>query len=350
MKMLAAGSTSGEWDRPSLEDDIPRKKAFVKLGNYPVYLQYGLRSLPVTFYHDSVFILVMAGIAASSMLILCSIAQQKFTVLNDDRQRRILAEEAMRQKQNLAAVGIVAAKVVHDFNNTLQLIQGASTMIRRHQNDPIRLANIAVMLDEACSQGQALTSKVLAYVRSDTKIEEQPICSVTRSIGSVGDLMTQVLSRKHRLIVNCPEALEGVSLAVSGGHLEAVITNLIMNAADASADGTKIRLQVRRCDKIPSSGVVGGFIAFEVSDQGTGMSPEQLAKAGTLFFTTKGSKGTGLGLAGAMDFARQCGGDLQIESTLGVGTSVTLYVPVSSATTDPRLAATVIPFEKRTVN
>lgn len=235
------------------------------------------------------------------------------------------AQAALLQSQKMEAVGQLVAGLAHDFNNVLGAMVGAFDLIAHRAEEPARVRRFAEAGLQAGERGAKLTAQLLAFSRAQ-RIEVQPlhVCDV---IGALGDLFDRTLGPMIRLDLDLNPS--PVPVLADPTQVEMMVLNLVINARDAMPDGGALRLStlVRR---VTGDNDVedGDYVEIVVSDTGTGMDEATLRRAMEPFFTTKPvGKGTGLGLAQIYGSARQVGGAVRIESTLGVGTTVRVLLP-----------------------
>jgi len=255
------------------------------------------------------------------------------------------AEAALRQAQKMEAIGKLSGGIAHDFNNLLAVVGGNLELLRKRL--PHDTARAGALIDNALlatQRGASLVQRMLAFAR---KQELNP------SSVALPDLvlnMRELLQRSvgtnisidTRFPLNLPPAY------VDANQLEMVLINLVVNARDAMPEGGAICIegQARTLDSGEHPQV---FVTLSVRDNGIGMSPETLARATEPFFTTKGpGKGTGLGLSMAHGLAEQSGGRMHIDSTLGKGTTIELWLPLGVSVQSP-VAATEDASETATV-
>lgn len=241
------------------------------------------------------------------------------------------AQAALAQAQRLETVGRLTGGVAHDFNNLLTVIVGGLDMILRRPEDAERVTRLAEAALAAGQRGERLTRQLLAFSRNqELKLEVVDIGALLEQAEpllrrAVGEAMTLTIRR------------EGADIRsrVDAAQLEAALLNLVVNAADATSTGGEISIAIEPVTL--AAGQVldtesGDYVRVAVSDTGTGMPPEVLARVFEPFFTTKEvGKGTGLGLAQVYGFLRQCGGGVSIDSVEGRGTTVALYLPATEA-------------------
>ncbi|MGF7151734.1 PAS domain S-box-containing protein [Sphingomonas zeicaulis] len=248
--------------------------------------------------------------------------------ITDQRQ----VEEALRQSQKMEAVGQLTGGIAHDFNNLLQGITGSLDLMRNRISQG-RTGDLERFLTGAMTSAQraaALTHRLLAFSRRQP-LDPRPV-KANPLVASMEDLLRRTLGERIEL-----------EMVMAGGlwltrcdanQLESAILNLAINARDAMPDGG--RLIVETCNAHFDSAYAarqrdvkpGQYVCICVTDTGTGMSQDVIAKAFEPFFTTKPiGQGTGLGLSMIYGFARQSEGYARIYSEVGKGTTVKLYLP-----------------------
>lgn len=259
--------------------------------------------------------------------------------LNDTLEQRVAertadlmqAEEKLRQSQKMEAVGQLTGGLAHDFNNLLAGISGSLEMmgLRIAQGRLGELEKYILTAQGASRRAAALTHRLLAFSRRQT-LDPRPTDVNALLLG-----MTELIQRT----VGPSITLETVGAAdlwpvkVDASQLENALLNLCINARDAMPDGGRITIETanRWLDREAARMhdlTEGQYLALSVSDTGFGMAPDVIAKAFDPFFTTKPiGHGTGLGLSMIYGFAKQSGGQARIHSEVGVGTTLTLYLP-----------------------
>jgi PAS domain S-box-containing protein len=244
-------------------------------------------------------------------------------------QQRAASEEALRHSQRLEAVGQLTGGIAHDFNNLLTVIQGNLQVLGdlpglEHEDSVQSLVGAAM---RATRRGADLTAKLLAFSRR--QVLQPKEVDLARMLAPLAELLRRTLDARIRITVDvdagCPSCL------ADPGQLESALLNIAINARDAMPGGGTLAFSARRCDVPPVADVpawAGSGVAVSVTDSGVGMSEAVMARAFEPFFTTKeAGRGTGLGLATVYGFAHQSQGAVSLSSRLGVGTTVTLYLP-----------------------
>lgn len=243
-------------------------------------------------------------------------------VIADVTHRRAV-EERLRQTQKIEALGQLTGGVAHDFNNLLQVISGGLQVLAR-QSDPQRRERIFASMRQAVDRGASLCRQLLAFSRRQSLKPEA--VDLKRLIGEMGELLNRGLRSDVQIHTAFADELWPVE--VDRGELELVVLNLALNARDAMPNGGRIEVSARNCRALADPDLNGDFVRLDIADSGVGMSPEILAHAFEPFFTTKEvGSGSGLGLAHAHGFAKASGGVVQIASTPGSGTLVSLFLP-----------------------
>ena len=243
-------------------------------------------------------------------------------------EQKELAEAALLHAQKIEAVGRLTGGVAHDFNNLLTVVIGALDQIQKYPDDARKRARMAEAAMTAARRGERLTHQLLAFSRRQALRPE--VCDPNRLLRESEPLLRRAVGEA----VAFDFRLGGQSLVqVDAGQLEAALLNLVVNARDATPPGGSILVETR-VEAVDDADVLecapGRYVAISVRDSGQGMSPETAARAFEPFFTTKAvGKGTGLGLSQVYGFARQSGGVASIDSKPGLGTTVTVYLPVA---------------------
>ncbi|MFT3727005.1 MAG: ATP-binding protein [Terricaulis sp.] len=239
-------------------------------------------------------------------------------------------EDQLRQSQKLETIGQLTGGIAHDFNNMLAAIFSSVEVLKKGVSGNPRLEMAVDLIDRASARGADLTRHLLAFARKQTL---QPTkVDVRRLVDETMVLVRPALGAAIDIQIKIPD--EAVFAYVDEAQLASALLNLCINARDAMSSSGKLAVSVTQARLIASSGPLrsGDYVRVAVSDNGSGMSDDVKQRAVEPFFSTKGpGKGTGLGLSMVFGFARQSGGDLEIESELGVGTTMTLVLPATGA-------------------
>jgi len=242
------------------------------------------------------------------------------------------AQEALRQSQKMETIGQLTGGIAHDFNNLLTGIIGSLDIIRRRiatgrLDDTPRFMNAATA---AAQRAGALTHRLLAFARQQS-LDVRPN-DINRLVANMEDLLHRTLGEHIEL--KCALAANLWTAFTDANQVESAVLNLAINGRDAMPVGGRLTIETanahldaantsRQDDVAP-----GDYVMIEISDTGSGMTPDVLARAIDPFFTTKPiGEGTGLGLSMVYGFAKQTRGHLRIQSEVGRGTVVKLYLP-----------------------
>lgn len=250
------------------------------------------------------------------------------------------AQEALRQAQKMEAMGQLTGGVAHDFNNLLTPIVGALDLLQRKGLGGEREKRLIEGAALSAERARTLVQRLLAFAR------RQPLQAVAVDVAALVrgmiDLVASTIGPQIRVLVEAPHDLP--TATADPNQLEMALLNLVVNARDAMPDGGTLRIAAMP-ETIAQDGDLapGRYICLSVTDTGTGMSAETMARAVEPFFSTKGvGKGTGLGLSMVHGLASQLGGALRLRSTAGEGTCVELWLPQGQAVA-PLVSAAVPP-------
>jgi signal transduction histidine kinase len=260
--------------------------------------------------------------------------------LRSEAEERQAAEAQLRQVQKMEAVGQLTGGIAHDFNNMLAVVVGGIDLARRRLNGPRReILNHLNNAMEGATRAAALTRRLLSFARSEPLLPER--VDAADLVGGMSDLLDRTLGERIRIEVDL--APDTWPTYVDPHQLENAIVNLAVNARDAMSGTGALRIATRNVTLAANQvGDVqaGEYVCVSVTDTGCGMTPDVLERAFEPFFTTKPvGKGTGLGLSQIFGFAHQSGGEVGIESELGKGTTVSLYLPRTRAEAPARRQA-----------
>jgi PAS domain S-box-containing protein len=246
------------------------------------------------------------------------------------RERRL--EEQIQRSQRLEAVGQLTGGVAHDFNNLLTVILGNAELLGERLGSDTPLGSLAGMISSAAQRGAKLTGALLAFARRQAL---DPVSvDINELLQGMHDLLHRTLGEDIDLEFRTAPGLPAA--VVDPVQLENAILNLCLNARDAMKDGGRLTIEsgLRELDEeYVDTGLgahPGEYIMVAVSDSGCGIRPEQLPHVLEPFYTTKEKgKGTGLGLPMVYGFVRQSGGQVNVYSEVGEGTTVKMYLPLA---------------------
>jgi PAS domain S-box-containing protein len=246
-------------------------------------------------------------------------------------ERLRAAEEALQQSQKMEAVGQLTGGIAHDFNNLLTGIVGSLDLLQTRLNQG-RIDNVARYINAAmtsANRAAALTHRLLAFARRQPLIPKG--VDVNQLVVSLEDLLRRTIGETIDLEITASDGLWWT--LCDPNQLESALLNLAINARDAMPDGGRLTISTAnvRIDRVTADTPAlspGDYVCIAVTDTGVGMSAEVAARAFDPFFTTKPiGQGTGLGLSMIYGFARQSDGHAMIDSRIGQGTTVRLYLP-----------------------
>lgn len=242
-----------------------------------------------------------------------------------ERTRELLAlQEARARERRLAAVGQLAAGVMHDVNNALNPIMAAAYLLEAKADDPAAVRDYAVRIAKAAETGAATAARVGRFIRQEPLKGDQEEAVDLSAVAEEVVAMTRPLwaERARGGVVQFESDLvPGAYIRGITGELREAMLNLVQNALDAMHGGGKLAISTR---------LAAETVSIEVRDSGMGMSAEVRDRAFEPFFTTKGQKGTGLGLSEVYGIVKRHRGRAEIESLPQVGTTVRLVFPFAS--------------------
>lgn len=251
-------------------------------------------------------------------------------ILRDVTEQRAL-EEQLRQAQKMEAVGQLTGGLAHDFNNLLTVIMGHLELMLDTLDDNGSARDSARTALEASLRGARLTRQLLAFARRQTL--QPTVFDAGEMVTATADLIRRTLGAQIRVELELAEGLPPV--VADQSQVESAVVNLAINGRDAMPEGGVLTLATGRSTIDASRAAEfqiepGEYVTISVADTGTGIPPELRDKVFDPFFTTKEQGyGTGLGLSMVFGFVKQSGGHVEIDSELGQGTTVRLYLPPS---------------------
>ncbi|HVQ12897.1 MAG TPA: ATP-binding protein, partial [Vicinamibacterales bacterium] len=274
-------------------------------------------------------------------------AVMAFRDLRQQRQvestlRRV--DEEQRQSQRLETIGRLAAGVAHDFNNVLTVIGGDAELALTHEPLDEDMKITLQQIADAVARGAGLTRQLLVFSRKQQA--EERIVDVNEFIYGVRHMLTRLLGEAVTLEIANDGAAAKISMDLS--QLEVIILNLAVNARDAMGRrGGVLSINVEQIDVVQRPDrpglKAGRYVRISVTDQGDGIDPLVLPRIFEPFFTTKAvGHGTGLGLATVHSAVKRFAGHIYVDSTMGVGTTFTIYFRPAEAA-----CGIVVPAERR---
>ncbi len=289
---------------------------------------------------DAVMTVILRDITAQAILRdeLEQRVADRTQALELEIQQREQTQQQLVRAQRLEAFGQLTGGVAHDFNNLLTVIGGNLELLGERLSDDSQRKPLRRALD-AVEMGARLTQRLLSFARRNRL--EPEVLDLNEEIVTVIDLLRRALG--EAITISSVLAPQLWRVRADASQVENAILNLAINARDAMPHGGRLIIETANATldssfplSIQGDRIAPGeYVRVSISDTGTGMGPDVLARAFEPFFTTKEpGKGTGLGLASTYGFARQSGGHVTIYSELGKGTTVNLYLPRSRSETE----------------
>ena len=257
-------------------------------------------------------------------------------VLHDATELKTL-EQQFVQSQKMQAIGELAGGVAHDFNNLLTAITGHCDLLllRHDQGDPDY--GDLVQINQNANRAASLVGQLLAFSRKQTLQPE--LLDLRDTMGELTHLLNRLVGEKVQLHLSHDPAL--LPIRADRRQLDQVLMNIVVNARDAMPDGGVIDIETRMV-RLPeplrrdeAEVPAGQYVSIRVSDEGVGIAPDKLSRIFEPFYTTKGvGEGTGLGLSMVYGIIKQTGGYIFADSTVGQGTTFTIYCPAHDRLAD----------------
>ena len=243
--------------------------------------------------------------------------------LRRETEERLRAEEMLRQAQKMEAVGQLSGGIAHDFNNMLTVVLANLDKARRLAPEDEQLQRSIAHATTGAERAAELTDRLLSFAR------KQPLQPARHDVNAIVAGTEALLGRTlgEHIHVETSLGADVWPAVVDRNQMESAVLNLVVNAQQAMPDGGKLSLVTRNIAQ-GEGPVPGEWVLIEVQDTGMGMSADVKARALEPFFTTKPmGEGTGLGLSQVYGFITQSNGHLEIESEVGKGSSVRIYLP-----------------------
>jgi signal transduction histidine kinase/CheY-like chemotaxis protein len=335
-------------------DGASRIFVYRKLPGVPIYVVHGTTMASIwSIWLSRMSSHLIFGVPATLGLFLLAVlasrrARQESAALarlREEQIRRENVEESLRQSQKMTAIGQLTAGIAHDFNNLLTGIGGAVEMVGRRLGQPTpEVTRFLDLARSGVSRAATLTQRLLAFSR------QQPLqieaVDANKLVSGMSELLRRTLGEKVQVETILAGGLWRAKADIA--QLESAVLNLAINGRDAMTSGGTLTIETANAhldDAYAQANVEvmpGQYVLVAVSDTGSGMEPEVIARAFEPFFTTKQrGQGTGLGLSMTFGYVKQIGGHLKIYSEMGRGTTVKLYLP--RAVAESAAAAEVAP-------
>lgn len=332
---------------PSVVDGMRRIFGYEKVGEYPVYIGFGVTwdSAMLPWWRNIWGYGLVAGLSSVVLLLVSSFAIRRIALegratarwqrtaaqLETEIAERGRVEDQLRQSQKMEAVGRLTGGIAHDFNNLLTVVMGSLDLLSRRMSDadPRHQTLVRNAIDGA-TRAASLTARLLAFSRQQP-LDPKPI-DVNALVNDMLSLLQRTLG--ETVAFECRLDPEVDFTYADPNQLENAILNLCVNAVDAMPKGGTVTIETGGAtlggvtDTVHPELKRGDYVTIAVIDTGTGMPADVIGRVFEPFFTTKPvGKGTGLGLSQVYGFARQSGGDVTLASTVGTGTKVLIALP-----------------------
>jgi two-component system NtrC family sensor kinase len=342
LEAISAGVARGVVDLPSSNGREPRIAGFRRLASYPLYVVAGV-SREAMFAGwarfagllAAVLLPTSAGLVYVTWVALKKTQREAATAaeLQEQIRRRASAEQSMLQSQKLETLAVVTGGVAHDFNNLLAIV-AASLHVLKRQHPGLANEKQVLAMTRAIQSGVRLTRQLLSFTRKQALKPET--VELQGWLPATEGLIRSTLGAN--ITWEAQVAPDTLAVNVDVGELELALINLVVNARHAMPAGGS--LAVHAANVVGPAGDGRPMVVVAVTDTGTGIAPELLGKVFEPFFTTRSKgKGSGLGLSQVQGFCTQAGGMARIESVVGQGTTVSMFLPAVEAVAAPEPVA-----------
>jgi len=245
-----------------------------------------------------------------------------------DVTEKVRTRKELETAQKLESIGLLAGGIAHDFNNLLTAIYGNISLAKMHPDDQHKVFHYLDKTEKSLSQAKGLTQQLLTFAKGGAPVKQ---------LANIGTLLEEVAKfslRGSNIHVQVELADDLWSASIDTGQFSQVINNLAINANQAMPDGGTLSIKAENIFLSPKSTVPEEpkkpYIKISIADQGTGISKNHLDKIFDPYFTTK-HEGSGLGLATVYSIIKNHHGRIQVQSTLGAGTTFTIFLPAAES-------------------
>ena len=331
---VAQSQNAGIYTAVSKVDGVERRVGYRKVPGLDLYVLSGIATSAIRAdFWSTLFTQFALGLpAVLTMFLLTLFALYRVKRFEVEVARREAAEAALKQAQRLEAIGQLTGGVAHDFNNLLMVVGGNLQRLRKQIREE-GTSRAFDAIEMAVKRGSDLTRQLLSFSRRQT--HEAKVVEFQKILPSVRDMLRSSL--RSDIAIETHVAPDSWRSKLDPSEFELALLNLAVNARDAMPAGGRFTVSAQNAviSADDGIGIEGDFVAVSAEDTGLGILPEMLPRVFEPFFTTKDvGKGTGLGLSQVYGFARQAGGTATVESEVGRGTRVTLYLPRSNEMPD----------------
>lgn len=341
-QLLAGFSRTGEPIPQSLRRPLPDASAAIK--SFAAVERDGARVGTVYLMGDALplyrritrFALIAAfAVGVSLIILMLSLAQRTLRQANvklasaiadlqAEVETREAAEHQLRQAQKMEAIGQLTGGIAHDFNNMLAIVLGGIDIAERRLDDTGKARVALAHAKEGANRAADLTRRLLAFARQQPL--QPQVIDANLLVSKISELLERTLG--GGVIIETILADDVWHICADPGQLENALLNLCVNARDAMDGEGTLKIATRNSAAGDGSASNQDHVVLSISDTGPGMPPEVLTRAFEPFYTTKSAtKGTGLGLAQVDGFVRQTGGYVEINSEMGHGVTVEIFLP-----------------------
>ena len=277
----------------------------------------------------------IASLVVAQIVLFAAMVWGLAFVLNRSEAEKAVAQDALarsekllQQSQKMEAIGLLAGGVAHDFNNLLAVINGYSDLLLERPDLPSTDRRSLEQIKQAGTSAASLTRQLLMLSRQ--QVVEPVVLNINQTVGNLDKMLRRLIKENIEFSFVLDPQLDRVK--ADPGQIEQIVLNLVVNARDAMPGGGTLRIQTKNVERIAPQAAPGAlpgrFVLLEVTDTGSGMDQQTQAHIFEPFFTTKPvGKGTGLGLATVYGIVKQSNGHIEVQSTLGRGSSFQIFLP-----------------------
>jgi two-component system, cell cycle sensor histidine kinase and response regulator CckA len=251
-----------------------------------------------------------------------------------DITERLQLENSLAEAQRMEAIGTLAGGIAHDFNNVLMVVMGSAELIKLEADDDDSTTELADEILDAGNRAAELCRQLLTFSRRQASQLDSDEFNPRDTVSDMTVMLNRIVGGSVKISTDISDEVPAIEMNQS--QFEQVLTNLVVNARDALPDGGDIAIELSSVElevetRINSWALVPGtYVRLLVKDTGTGMTEETVARIFEPFFTTKEvGRGTGLGLSTVHGIIAQAGGSIEVESSVGAGTSFLVHLPAT---------------------